>query len=273
MIRNPASLKAGTNNIAPGWGETQLHTHKYTLPISSLFFSETVLLFFLMPPCLSYCIHCLQSFPSTFVRPWSSRSEPGELCGRLAGCAEDDPVSRLLPGLGLHFFAACHTNHSRVSLPVKLPLSFGLSVSPCLRLTLLTCQVGVLLVGQLAGRLLGWRLVHVYVCLSLWTISQAYFHPSFLFLSWYKMLWVSLQNTNINMSVIAVNKLNHCQNNKKPLSSEWYWWCCFFFNIFPKNWLSCSWFPYLAYLVLLLVVCSLFYSSADSEYVGSEIFN
>lgn len=59
----------------------------------------------------------LQALSSSLVRPWSPRPEQGELCGRLAGSSEDDPVSRLLPGLRLHFFATRHTDHSRVGLP------------------------------------------------------------------------------------------------------------------------------------------------------------
>lgn len=47
MIRNPASLKAGINNVAPGWGQaTQTHTHKRS--------PGSTLMFFLTPPLRSY---------------------------------------------------------------------------------------------------------------------------------------------------------------------------------------------------------------------------
>lgn len=57
----------------------------------------------------------LQPSPSSLARPRSARPEQGELRGRLAGGAEDDPVPGLLPGLGLHLAAPRHADHSRVS--------------------------------------------------------------------------------------------------------------------------------------------------------------
>lgn len=76
-----------------------------------LHIENTLSAFFKHPPvCPRFC--CLQSSPSCLVRPRGSRPEQRELRGRLAGCVEDDPVSGLLPGLRLHFFAAGHTNDS-----------------------------------------------------------------------------------------------------------------------------------------------------------------
>lgn len=124
-----------------------------------------------------------QSIPSSPVGPRRSGPEQRELRGRLAGSAEDDPVSGLFPGLGLHFSAACHTDHSRVSPPAPLPPSLHpsihlfLSISPWLRLALFTCQVWVWVAGRLAGRRLGCVLIHVFMLNSL---HQADFFPSLL---------------------------------------------------------------------------------------------
>lgn len=141
-------------------GDTKvISIHKHTPPVShppSPVSAKNAFMMFLF-----FCFY-LQPLSSSLVRPRSSRPEQGELCGRLAGGAEDDPVPRLLPGLGLHLAPPRHANHSRVSRPRRRRTpphsSFRpsfLSVSPCLRLTLLTCQVCVSLVGRLAGSLFG----------------------------------------------------------------------------------------------------------------------
>lgn len=121
MIRNPASLKAGSNNMPPGWAERQTHLHpqaSFLCPTHQLY---TVLLIFPLPPHICF----LQPSSSSLIRPGSSRPEQGELSGGLAGCSEDDPVQRLLHWVGLHFFATCHTNYCWVSLfPRRHLLSF-----------------------------------------------------------------------------------------------------------------------------------------------------
>ena len=63
MIRNPASLKTGTNNTVPGWAEIQSHLH-------------TQIPFFQSSLCVCDTpshIYSLQSYPTSLVRPGRSR--------------------------------------------------------------------------------------------------------------------------------------------------------------------------------------------------------
>lgn len=53
MIRNPASLKAGINNIGPGWEEIQTHLHTQTnFTLSQTSTALKLPLCAVMPPCL-----------------------------------------------------------------------------------------------------------------------------------------------------------------------------------------------------------------------------
>lgn len=118
--------------------------------------------------------HPQQTLPSPFVGPRRSRPEQGELRGGLAGSAEDDPVPRLLPRLGLHLLASRHTNHCRVCVPFKLPpppqtLSL-LSASLCLRLT--APLPSLHLVSWRSGRAAIW-LLHVSVFPPISVFSSA----------------------------------------------------------------------------------------------------
>lgn len=144
MIRNPASLKAGTNNIPPGWGDMQAHFYAHILPL----WTVVKLIFPCSPshhPLLDRGAPDLSRVSS--VEDWLAALKMTQYRDSFLGSGFTSlPLVTQITAEWVH--PLC-----RVFLHLSLSLSL-VCLPPWLRLVPLTCQV--CLVTWTRGRKAGW---------------------------------------------------------------------------------------------------------------------